>query len=234
MFERKNQNILSEHYSKLIEQGGDDSEDEFLTLKRVDHELNDKDLPESDFVSKRKLKMANSRKALGKYGEKGHKLVFDDEGNPHEIYEMKSTGEVFTGEDHVKREGKKFAEDERLKIREVDIVDKAEAKEKKREKKRKRKEREREVGLRFYFSEISASKITYRLMGMPPRWTLHLGLRYPLWMRTTDMSVQSSIWNTTVTRRVMNRLLVPPNGRGPRIQTTTTSQGLWTTTNSWL
>lgn len=150
MFERKNQSVLSEHYTKLVDHaadrdGEDDSEDEFITLKRADHELDDEELPQSDFMSKRKLKMANSKKALGKYGERGKRLIFDDEGNPHEIYEMKSTEEVFEGRDDVKKVGKKFAEDERMRLREVDVVDKAEAKEKKREKKRKRKEREREV-----------------------------------------------------------------------------------------
>ncbi|KAJ7730205.1 hypothetical protein B0H14DRAFT_3899306 [Mycena olivaceomarginata] len=40
MFERKNQNVLSAHYSKLIEgDGDDDDEEEFITLKRADHEL---------------------------------------------------------------------------------------------------------------------------------------------------------------------------------------------------
>lgn len=150
MFERKNQNILSEHYTKLVDHSLDrdaDSEDEFITLKRADHELPGNDeLPESDFISKRKLKMATSKKALAKSGPKGNKLVFDDDGNPHEIYEMKTAEEVFKGVDDVKEAGRKFVEGERGRLKEADVVDKAQAKEKKREKKRKRKEREREVG----------------------------------------------------------------------------------------
>ncbi|RDX46437.1 DEAD-domain-containing protein [Lentinus brumalis] len=146
MFERKNQNILSEHYTKLVDHDADgDSEDEFITLKRADHDLDDGiALPESEFTSKRKQKLALSKKALGKYGEKGHKLVFDDEGNPHEVYEMKDVTDVFKDEREVMEAGRQFAEAERGKMKEVDVVDKAEAKEKKREKKRKRKERERE------------------------------------------------------------------------------------------
>ncbi|KAI0942852.1 hypothetical protein AcV7_002148 [Taiwanofungus camphoratus] len=148
MFERKNQNILSEHYTKLVDHSLDrdaDSEDEFITLKRADHELPGNDeLPESDFISKRKLKMATSKKALAKSGPKGNKLVFDDDGNPHEIYEMKTAEEVFKGVDDVKEAGRKFVEGERGRLKEADVVDKAQAKEKKREKKRKRKERERE------------------------------------------------------------------------------------------
>ncbi|KZT64113.1 DEAD-domain-containing protein [Daedalea quercina L-15889] len=151
MFERKNQSILSEHYTKLVDHaGGSGEEDDFITLKRADHELppDPSALPESDFISKRKQKMALSKKALGKYGAKGNKLVFDDEGGAHEIYEMKAPEEVF-GEGGaqglaVKEAGRTFMEGERGRMKEADIMDKEEAREKKREKKRKRKERERE------------------------------------------------------------------------------------------
>ena len=76
MFERKNQNILSENYSKLVDHGadGNDSEDDFITLKRADHDL--EDVPdvstESGYTSKRKARLALSKKALAKHGEKGH------------------------------------------------------------------------------------------------------------------------------------------------------------------
>ncbi|KAI0073614.1 DEAD-domain-containing protein [Panus rudis PR-1116 ss-1] len=153
MFERKNQNILSEHYTKLVDHSADpvaagDDDDDFITLKRADHELADDEIPEvplDEPLSKRQARLAKSKKALAKHGPKGHKLVFDDEGNPHEIYEMKDVGEVFKGgEKEVMEAGKKFAESERGRLKEVDVLDKMEAKEKKREKKRKRKERERE------------------------------------------------------------------------------------------
>ncbi|KAI0356989.1 DEAD-domain-containing protein [Trametes cingulata] len=148
MFERKNQNILSEHYNKLVDHSADpnadDSEDDFITLKRADHDLEDGQSTEHDFISKRKQRLAASKKALAKMGPKGHKLVFDEEGNPHELYEMKDASEVFRDANEVKEAGRKFAESERGKLQQADVVDKAEAKEKKREKKRKRKERERE------------------------------------------------------------------------------------------
>ncbi|KAI0327508.1 DEAD-domain-containing protein [Cubamyces sp. BRFM 1775] len=148
MFERKNQNILSEHYTKLVDHSADvnadDSDDDFITLKRADHDLDDNTTTEHDFISKRKQKMLASKKALAKIGPRGHKLVYDDEGNPHEIYEIKDAAEVFKSVDEVKEAGRKFAESERGKLQQADVVDKAEAKEKKREKKRKRKERERE------------------------------------------------------------------------------------------
>ncbi|CAL1710035.1 unnamed protein product [Somion occarium] len=150
MFERKNQNILSEHYTKLIDHSADigqgDDEDDFITLKRADHELNELgSILDSEHLSKRKQRLALSKKAISKGGPKGHKLIFDEEGKPHELYEMKAVEEVFKDNEHVKEAGKKFAESERSKLKELDVIDKEEAKEKKREKKRKRKEREREA-----------------------------------------------------------------------------------------
>ena len=151
MFERKNQNILSEHYSKLVDRGGADADgdedDDFITLKRADHDL--EDIPDAvtdmDHPSKRKARMALSKKALAKYGPRGHKLVFDDDGNPHELYEMQDVASVFKDATDVREAGRRFAEAERGKLLAADVTDKAEAKEKKREKKRKRKAREREV-----------------------------------------------------------------------------------------
>ena len=145
MFERKNQNILSEHYNKLIDRdSGDDDEDEFITLKRADHELEEA-LPMSDHVSKRQSKLAVSKKALAQKGPLGKKLIFDDDGRAHEIYELKTTEETFRGADEVKEARMRHAEEEKARLRQVDVMDKAEAKDKKKEKKRKRKEREREV-----------------------------------------------------------------------------------------
>lgn len=160
MFERKNQNILSEHYTKLVDHSLDptlngagnasDSDDDFITLARPNHGLpGDGELPISENMSKRKLKARTSKKAMLKLQGAPKKLVFDDEGNPHEIYEMKDVDEVFgegREEGDVMEAGRRFMESERGKLREADLIDKEEAKEKKREKKRKRKEREREVG----------------------------------------------------------------------------------------
>ncbi|KAG5219616.1 ATP-dependent RNA helicase [Salix suchowensis] len=129
MFERKNQNILSEHYNKLIDHDHDaDDADDFITLKRADHDIDDNS-EESD-VDLSQL----SKPPLPK------KLVFDDQGNP-----MMSTSSLT--QTNFKEEGKKFAEGERGKMRVTDRVDKQEARDKKREKKRKRKERERGVSL---------------------------------------------------------------------------------------
>jgi ATP-dependent RNA helicase DDX10/DBP4 len=155
MFGRKNQTILSSHYGKLVEQdetsgsnAGDD--DDFFSLKRADHDL-PTDLAEHSDLSKRKVRMMRSKKALAKAGPRGTKLVFDEEGQPRELYEFKDVKDV-----DVEGDGAEFMRKEIGKMQRADVDDKAVAKEKKREKKRKRKERERdEVSLTILSSTIS-------------------------------------------------------------------------------
>ncbi|KAF8584632.1 DEAD-domain-containing protein [Ramaria rubella] len=148
MFERKNQNILSEHYKKLVDHSGDllgdaGDEEDFITLKRSNHTLEDDNVGQSDELSKRKLKEARTKKGILKYKGVPQKLVFDDEGQAHELYEMKDDTAFRRGD--ALDAGRKFAESERGRLQEADVRDKEEAKEKKREKKRKRKDRERAV-----------------------------------------------------------------------------------------
>ncbi|KAF9485667.1 DEAD-domain-containing protein [Pholiota conissans] len=151
MFERKNQNVLSEHYSKLIEHDpatlDNDSDDDFIVLKRANHDL-PSDLPplDSGDLSKRKLKLGRAKQTIVKNGV-GTKTVFDDEGNPHNIYEMADPDAWYAdkgGLEGAKEEGMLFAQKEGSKMRVADMVDREEAKAKKQEKKRKRKEKEKE------------------------------------------------------------------------------------------
>jgi ATP-dependent RNA helicase DDX10/DBP4 len=153
MFERKNQNVLSSHYSKLIEHepssNDDESDDEFITLKRADHDLPEsKMLPlDSSDLSKRKLKLGKAKQAIAENGV-AKKLVFDDAGKPHEIYEMEDPDAWYDAKGGLvgaKKEGQLFAQQEGLKMRVADVADKQEARNKKREKKRKRKEKEKAV-----------------------------------------------------------------------------------------
>lgn len=155
MFERKNQGILSEHYNKLVDRGSDDSdmEDDFITLKRADHDLpgdatNVSSLNPIDHedISKRKLKIGQSRSAMLKYKSGGTKLVFDEEGGAHPMYEMQDEA-AFKNQagGDVLGAGKAYVEEVRSKMQDADLLDKAEARDKKKEKKRKRKEREAEV-----------------------------------------------------------------------------------------
>lgn len=149
MFERKNQKF--EHYAKLVDHdsASDGDGEDLITLKREDHGLSsDSEGHKEDNLSKRKLKMTKSKRTKLKSSESNRKLVFDEEGNPHELYEMGDAEDFFkAGPQGVKDAGQKFAEGERGRLRVADVVDKEEAKDKKREKKRKRKDREKAVRL---------------------------------------------------------------------------------------
>ncbi|KAI6145260.1 DEAD-domain-containing protein [Pisolithus tinctorius] len=149
MFGRKNQNILSEHYAKMVDHE-DSGDEEFITLKRADHDLPDSkevDGIDVEDLSKRKLKLSRTKRMIAKYGQLGQKLIFDDDGNPHEVYEMVPAEEFYKhGSDSVREAGRTFAEGERGRLKEADVLDKQLAKEKKQEKKRKHKELEK--GLR--------------------------------------------------------------------------------------
>jgi ATP-dependent RNA helicase DDX10/DBP4 len=163
MFERKNQNVLSEHYTKLVDHSADlnndDSDDDFITLKRADHDLVEDEqrgtqpLDSAESISKRKLKMGQSKRAMLKYKSLGTKLVFDDEGVAHDAYEI-GDGQQFLdkGRDKVKEAEDAHAAAERARLAEADVLDREQARDRKREKKRKRKERERAVSFFFVFT----------------------------------------------------------------------------------
>ncbi|KAI6244432.1 ATP-dependent RNA helicase dbp-4 [Erysiphe necator] len=127
MFERRNQDVLSSHYSKIIaedhhssNQYEDAEEDnEFLTVKRVipvDDENKNDDV--SQMIPDLKPKII-----IGI--EKGTKLVYDDDGNPHQIYELED-------EDA-------FHKREASRIKVADVDDKILVKKKKKEKREKLK-----------------------------------------------------------------------------------------------
>lgn len=162
MFNRKSQTILSSHYTKLIDRSeeesnsltnpGEDDGSDFITLKRRDHTLDDENLPESSHLSKRKLKMGTSKKAMLSFKGNPTKLIFDEDGASHAIYELKDDDD-FKADGDAKDQQKKFVDEERAALAVIDVLDKERAKEKRREKKRKRKgEEEDEVGLLSFFS----------------------------------------------------------------------------------
>lgn len=146
MFSRQNQNVLSEHYMKLTGADNQEEEDDFITLKRADHTLvGSEDESEGDNTlptSNRAAKRATSKKGVLKARGLGTKLIFDDEGNPHAIYELESL-ESFNKSGPAEEQKVEFISKEREVMTERDVEDKAVAKEKKDEKKRKRKEAER-------------------------------------------------------------------------------------------
>lgn len=166
MFERTNQDVLSSHYSKLVLDGGDaakggdedEDDDDFLAVKR---RLNDEELDQiaskappnnakiiplggNDLYvvdSKRREKALQSKKKMAKFLGNGSKLVFDDDGNAHEVYELQNE-EDFKQEGPAEELRKKFLDTETVKVKEADVDDKMLAKQRKREKKEKRKARE--------------------------------------------------------------------------------------------
>jgi ATP-dependent RNA helicase DDX10/DBP4 len=150
MFERKNQSVLSEHYGKHLDHSIPEDEDEdFFSLKRIDHALDDgAGSPQTNAVSKRQIKIGESKKAMAKYQSKGTKLVFDDDGEAHQLYEVKDDEEFRKGD--VREAGRQFVEQERGKLKDADVVDKELARDKRKEKKRKRKAKQHAVRLRFH------------------------------------------------------------------------------------
>ncbi|EEH18417.1 ATP-dependent RNA helicase DBP4 [Paracoccidioides brasiliensis Pb03] len=178
MFERRNQDVLTEHYTRLINEddGGipgnaldnskadADEDNYFLSVKRRfdagddnlgtisgDDSITSK--PDIKAVqlsggeqllidSHRREKLLKSKKKLLKYKGKGSKLIFDDDGNPHEVYEMEDEDD-FQKRGPADAQRTKFLELEAERTRLADIRDKEIAKQKKREKKEKRKERAR-------------------------------------------------------------------------------------------
>ncbi|KAH7159763.1 P-loop containing nucleoside triphosphate hydrolase protein [Dactylonectria estremocensis] len=163
MFERTNQDVLSSHYSKLVLDGDekkndDEEDDDFLSVKR---RLNDDDLDneannafkssakiiegvgEEPFIvdSKRREKALKSKKKMLKFKGNPTKLVYDEEGNAHEVYELQDEDD-FNQEGPAEELRRKFVEDETTRVQEADVDDKQLAKQKKRDKRDKRKARE--------------------------------------------------------------------------------------------
>jgi hypothetical protein len=77
--------------------------------------------------------------------DRGKRLVYDDDGNPHEVYELEDEA-AFKAKGLPEVQRQKFIEKAREVVQTADVEDKAAAKAKKREKIRKRKERERGEG----------------------------------------------------------------------------------------
>ncbi|KAK6082541.1 DEAD/DEAH box helicase [Seiridium cupressi] len=157
MFGRQNQDVLSAHYSNL--RNDEEEDDDFFGVKRVlnndelDSVAQDTEKPLGKVIpihggqelvidSKRREKLIKSKKQMLKYKGSGTRVVFDDDGEAHQLYELQ-------GEDDFQREGsaeaqrQKFVQAEADRVRQADVDDKQVAKERRQEKKIKRKERER-------------------------------------------------------------------------------------------
>ncbi|KAG1046075.1 hypothetical protein G6F43_011172 [Rhizopus delemar] len=160
MFQRKNQDILSEHYNKLVDYEGDklhvddqNDDEDFLTITRKNHELesDEEDIIEAhtENISKRKQNM--TKKERIKNMPRGEKLIFDEDGEAHAMYELVSEQD-FLKDGDVKSQIKAFVDEKGQIMQNADIEDKELVKQKRLEKKIKRKERER-AALREEFEE---------------------------------------------------------------------------------
>ncbi|KAF9925424.1 ATP-dependent RNA helicase dbp4 [Linnemannia zychae] len=164
MFSRKNQSVLADHYTKLVDHDTDNKradtneDDDIFTLKRADHDLGGDEIPEGTVlpISKRQQKMSKLEKIKNK--GLGNKLLFDEDGQAHEIYELEDEAS-FHAKGDAKSQQKAFLEKEKVVMDRADIEDKSAAKEKLREKKAKRKQREREE-MMGYDSEDEETVVT--------------------------------------------------------------------------
>ncbi len=171
MFERRNQDVLSGHYTKMIAddevdgsdaQGDADEDNDFLSVKRVVPADEDSDSKEDEEVatsgpaakvvagigrepivvdSKRREKLLKSKKKLLKLKEKGHRVKFDEDGLPYEPTAVVNEDEFKKG-GPAEAQRAKFLEEEAARVRDGDVEDKQLAKQKKREKLLKKKARE--------------------------------------------------------------------------------------------
>lgn len=151
MFERKNQTVLSKEYLKLTgtqirkEGESDDSDDDFMNVKRQDHEIAEEELPDLSIpVSKRQAKKALSKKqSLSNHGLPT-KLRFDDDGTAHPLYELEDE-EDFKLKGDAKKQKEQYVMKETEMMNDADVEDKELARAKRQDKKRKRKEIERRL-----------------------------------------------------------------------------------------
>merc|ERR1711977_596587 len=163
MFERRNQDVLSGHYSKMIAEENLDEDDDglrdadedndFLSVKRVVPVDNDDSDEEAvagagpaarviEGISKEPIVIDSKRREqMLKLKEKGTKMAFDDDGVAHQLYELEDEAD-FRKRGTAEEQRAKFLEEEAARVREADLDDKQLAKQKKREKREKRKARE--------------------------------------------------------------------------------------------
>ncbi|WFD40683.1 RNA helicase [Malassezia japonica] len=152
LFGRTNNTILSDHYANMVDHDDsdgfhdNDDDDEFITLKRADHELEQTETPTAQELSKRKLLQGQSKKAMAAAGKRGmgDKVVFDDDGNARALYELQDEA-AFREQGDVLAQIAAHEEQERARMAEADVLDKSRAKQKRQEKKRKMKEMERQL-----------------------------------------------------------------------------------------
>ncbi|KAG7143298.1 ATP-dependent RNA helicase dbp-4 like protein [Verticillium longisporum] len=122
---KKNEDVLSGHYSKVLGEADDDDADDFLAAETG---------PKKALLSKKKML---------KYKGSGTKLVFDDDGVARPLYELQDE-EAFAQDGPAEEQRARFVEDEAARVKDADADDKERARLLRREKRLKRKAREAE------------------------------------------------------------------------------------------
>lgn len=148
MFNRKNADVLSEHFAKLRdqEQGPEDEDADLFKLKRADHDL--EGVPEargpSEKVSRRD-RLLTLKKSTLRNAPEPQRLVFDDADEAHEIlpYDPEATFDRTQAGDLVEQ----FVESGKSQLKSVDRTDAQRVKDIRRAAKmdKKRKQRDRAV-----------------------------------------------------------------------------------------
>ncbi|CAG8487655.1 8423_t:CDS:10 [Paraglomus occultum] len=126
MMRRKNRNVLSDHYRKLVElENEEGGGDDVLSVKRVDHELPEQLLVENKGPqSNRAAARALSKKQSIKNAPRGRKIIFDDSGDPHDVYEFQNEQD-FRAVGSSNEQIKTFVEKELQVMENEDIKDRA-------------------------------------------------------------------------------------------------------------
>ncbi|KAJ1916903.1 ATP-dependent RNA helicase dbp4 [Tieghemiomyces parasiticus] len=140
MFARKNQDVLADHYTKLIDHSVttadgtppsgtadfgatlpvvDDDDDDLVVLKRADHKLSDDENTQTGELSRRQ-KARLRKKALK--ADLSSKVIFDDEGNTIHAYDLK-TEEDFRREGDISQQIAKRLQRDRAAVAERDEID---------------------------------------------------------------------------------------------------------------
>ena len=112
--------------------------------KVSDDKQDGQDLTKAPLIidSKRKAKLLKSKKAILKLKPKGKKLVFDDSGAPHEIYELEPESQ-FQAQGPADSQKAKFLAAEQERLQNADVADKQAARAKRKEKRESRNAAER-------------------------------------------------------------------------------------------
>eukprot|EP00842_Homolaphlyctis_polyrhiza_P000191 jgi/Hompol1/1172/HPOL_003007-RA len=141
MFAKTNLTVLSKHYAKLKEDDNDndnEGDDELLTIKRANHDIDESELPEHNVAAPSHRKILELRRKAIKNRGHGEKMVFDDDGNPLRAFEME-TLEDFEAKQDIASRQQEYLEQTTAVMRDADTLDRAVAKQKLKERKLNRK-----------------------------------------------------------------------------------------------